>query len=335
MAERFISKRLAFPAGSQRSFLVACTQGLGLTHVATAELLSVSSRTLTDWKREKFLLPLTAAKKLAQGAGIPIPKHAQIREPYWYTTHSSSAGGIAVYKKYGHVGGDPERRKQKWYAWWKREGRFKPHPIINVALPIKKPRNSAELAEFVGVVLGDGGISKRQVVITLNHRDDSAYGIYVISLIKKLFGVRPKIYYDSKDSVDNIVVSRSELVKFCTDALGLKIGSKVRQQVGVPSWVKRNRKFLIACVRGLIDTDGSVFTHRYRVNGKWYSYKKLAFANRSRPLLRSVFNIMKSIGLQPRLTDGVDVRLDSIADMRRYFIIVGSHNPKHLKHYQD
>jgi len=31
---------------------------------------------------------------------------------------------------------------------------------------------------------------------------------------------------------------------------------------------------------------------------------------------------------------GYDVRLEGIADMQKYFSLVGTHNPKHLKRYR-
>lgn len=191
------------------------------------------------------------------------------------------------------------------------------------------------MAEFVGIVLGDGGISDKQVTITLNSRDDKEYSTFVIRLIKNLFGVKPSLYHDSKYLAMDIVVSRTKLVKFCTERLGLKKGNKIKQQIDIPDWIKKNKKFSIVCLRGLIDTDGSVFVHRYRVKEKWYSYKKLSFTSYSKPLRRSVYEIMKSNGLNPRLSKNRDVRLDSVEDIKKFFDIIGSSNPKHLKRYKN
>ena len=44
-------------------------------------------------------------------------------------------------------------------------------------------------------------------------------------------------------------------------------------------------------VDGNIDTDGSVVIHKYIVNGKQYTYKKINFSSALIPLLKSVFNI--------------------------------------------
>lgn len=235
-------------------------------------------------------------------------------------------------KKYGHVGGDPEKRKAAWRKWWQEKGRFQNHSILQVR-PIREPEFSVNLAEMVGILLGDGGISKYQVVVTLNAVTDKEFIVYVAKLFKKLFGVAASIHQVRGTLAMNIVVSRTNLVKFCVEKLGLKIGNKVRQQVDIPDWIKGNKKFEIACVRGLVDTDGSIFTHRYKSNGKYYSYKKFDYTSVSRPLLRSAYEILKSNGLHPRPYRGKSLRIDSIADMKKYFEIFGTSNPKHLKRY--
>jgi len=66
-----------------------------------------------------------------------------------------------------------------------------------------------------------------------------------------------------------------------------------------------------------------------------FIYKKLSFTSYSKPLRYSVFKIMKDNGLNPRLAQGRDVRLDSIKDMQKYFRIIGFHNPKHLERYKN
>lgn len=333
MAESFISKRVIFPRGKQREFLLKMKKALNLSYIELAQLLKISDRTLTDWKREKFSISLKAIKTLSRKTKRKIPKNIEIKDPFWYVNKGAKVGGLVVYKKYGRIGGDPEHRKKKWYEWWECEGKYKHHPIINTPLPIKKPKKSEDLAEFIGIVLGDGGITQYQVIISFHSVDEKEYSKFVASLIKRLFDVPIGIHYDKNDLEFDLVISRRELVRFCTEKLGLKKGNKIKQQVDIPEWIKQNKSYLTACVRGLMDTDGCVFTHRYKVNGKLYSYKKLSFTSYSKPLRQAVFNILKDNGLNPRLAQRKDVRLDSIEDMQRYFRVFGSHNPKHLKRY--
>lgn len=78
--------------------------------------------------------------------------------------------------------------------------------------------------------------------------------------------MKPRRFIPKGTKVFRIYVSRSELVKFCKD-IGLVIGHKIEQKIDVPDWIKKNEKYFRACLRGLVDTDGCVFTHRYKVNG--------------------------------------------------------------------
>jgi intein/homing endonuclease len=38
------------------------------------------------------------------------------------------------------------------------------------------------------------------------------------------------------------------------------IGNKIRNQVTIPKWIKENNEFLKRCIKGLIDTDGCIYT---------------------------------------------------------------------------
>lgn len=323
--------RAFLPKKQQRKFIEQILSKISIKEAA--KLCNLSERTIRDWRRELFSMDLKVIHKLCRKTDIPIPKNLKTKNRYWYVRIGASKGGITVWKRYGRIGGDPEYRKKKWHEWWEREGKFKPHPFINAPISIKKPDYSKSLAEFMGIVLGDGSITKYQVTITLHYKDDKEYSKFVVGLIKKLFNVYIGISYREKKSVVNYVVSRTELVKFCTEKLGLKKGNKVKQQVDIPDWIKQNKQYAIACARGLVDTDGCIFNHKYKVKEKWYSYKKLTFTSYSKPLRESVFNILKNNGLNPRLAQDRDVRLDSIKDMQKYFQIFSSHNPKHLKKY--
>jgi len=328
MAELF-KPRVKIFDGKQKKFISKTQKILNLSNSRLAIILKVSVRTLTDWKREKFLMSLEALRLLSQKTKIEPPKY-KIFKQFWYVEKGARLGGLARYKKYGGSIGDPEYRKKRWHEWWEKEGKYK--DSVFLPLSFNKPKFSVELAEFIGIMLGDGGMSKTQLCITLHHKTDLEYSRFVKILIKNLFNVTPAVYHLSKYSVNNIVVSRTELVKFL-NTLGLPIGNKIRQKIDIPKWIKNNPKYTIACLRGLVDTDGCVFKHTYQVNGKFYSYNKLSFTTASALLRLSVFNVLKQFGLNPRISQNRDVRLDSQSDMKKYFDLIGSHNPKHLKKY--
>lgn len=333
MAKLITSKRVALPKGKQKELINKILAKVSIEKAA--QICGLSERTIRDWRREKFLVDFGSIKKLCQKSRISFPSNFKVKERYWYASKGAFDGWKAVIKKYGKIPSDPEYRKRRWYEWWERDGCHRKEGIT-VAKLIRSPPCSKELAEFAGILLGDGCISRRQIAITLHHIDDKAYGRYVVSLIKRLFHVPVAAYHSRKDSVIDFVVSRSELVKYCNKKLGLKTGNKAKQQVDIPQWIKENKNYLTACIRGLVDTDGCVFQHKYKVKNKWFYYKKLSFSNRSKPLIDSVFNFLKRLNMSPRITkDGKDVRLESKRDLKLYFSIVNSHNPKYLKKYKN
>lgn len=332
MANSSISKRVIFPKRKQREFLETVFQQVSIQQVA--KLCRISERTARDWRREKFSMDAQSFVFLCKKTKIPIPRGITFKDRYWYVSKGAKRGWEVVKKKYGKVPGNEEYRKKKWFEWWERDGKRQPNSIF-ISKPIFHPKPSQQLAEFVGILLGDGGISQRQVTVSLNSETEQEYIQFVVSLIKKLFHVPVSIYPDRQYKAVDIVVSRTKLVHYCVERLGLKIGDKVRQQVDIPRWVKNNPQYLLACLRGLVDTDGSVFSHRYRVNGKLYSYKKMAFSNSSRALLESVYESFQKIGLSPRFTkDGKDVRIESKKDVAHYLSFVGTHNLRYLQKHE-
>ncbi len=268
---------------------------------------------------------------LSEKTMVPLPENIKEKDDYWYA--NPYLGYVAVMKKHGKFGGNSEYRKKKWRQWWDTIGKFEDNPLFK-RTSIYKPQKSEELSEFIGIMLGDGGISnwRQQVRITLNNRDDKEYIIFVYNLTKKLFGKEPSILKRKDAMASDISVSSMNLVDYLI-TVGLKSGNKFKLQVDIPNWIKNNRAYSIACVRGLVDTDGCIFKHAYAVNNKMYAYKKLSFTSYSQPLRKSVHEIFKSLAITSRLYSYRDVRIDSQKDMQKYFKIIGSHNPKHLHRY--
>lgn len=329
MDETFNSKRIILPKNQQIQFVNKLLTKISIKKAAG--LCNLSERTIRDWQCGKFSMDLKSIQKLSKLTKISVPHNIKIKNRFWYANKGASLGGKAVFKKYGKIGGSEKVRKEKWQQWWMTIGKFDKNSITQPKSIVKPPK-SENLSELCGIILGDGGMSKNQLTITLHHIDDKDYSKFVIKLIKKLFKINPSIYHDITNSVNDIVVSRVNLIKFLI-SLGLVTGNKIKQQVDIPNWIKRNNKFSIACVRGLVDTDGSVFIHKYKVNNIWYKYKKISFVSFSKPLINSVFKIFEHNRIKSRIYKNKDIRIDSIKDVKSYFKIFNSHNPKHLKKY--
>jgi hypothetical protein len=90
------------------------------------------------------------------------------------------------------------------------------------------PEHSIELAEFFGIMMGDGGIGNPwQATITLNSVADLKYSVFVMTLGEKLFGVNPKVRKRKNQQALSITFSSISLIDFLVSE-GLLRGDKIR-----------------------------------------------------------------------------------------------------------
>lgn len=116
------------------------------------------------------------------------------------------------------------------------------------------------LAEFIGIVLGDGNISSRQITIALNSFHPW-YVNYVVDLCNNLFHFPASVNRKSKENVVYIRLNRKGLVDQLS-SMGLICGDKIKNNWNVPSWISKSPHYWSSCVKGLFDTDGSIYWQR-------------------------------------------------------------------------
>jgi hypothetical protein len=328
------NKYISFQADEQAAFMKSAFDKKKFDVEQLAKRFEVGSRTVRDWRRGKYKLPFRVLAEISRLTKVPIPDNVVMIDRAAHLRSVGAKGGAAVLAKYGHIGGDTQKRKDAWKRWWEKHGRHQESKILYKRKKIKYPRKSVRLAEFVGILMGDGGITARQVIITLHSENDKEFAEYYAGLCEILFGIRPSITKIKSCNAVNVVISRTDLVEWC-HGLGLPIGHKIRQGLDIPDWIKKNPHYSRTCLRGLVDTDGSVFIHRYRVGRKEYRYKKLDFCSLSPALLRSAYTIFRANGMKPYVRPGKILRLENQEDVERYFRVIGSSNPKHLRRYKE
>lgn len=315
--------RMIFQDGELKSFINEAQRKLNISTTKLAQLLELSSRTIRDWKREKFKPNKDAILKLSQLSDLKLPTYKIIPD-YWYVSKGARLGGKRRYELYGVLGTIQDRSKGGKASWDKRKNNQE--LWLKYTKTIIEPKESAELAEFMGIMLGDGGLTHFQCSIYLNSETDQEFAFYTKNLINKLFGLIPKIYIHKKHKVWRISISSVNLVKYLTSK-GLSLGNKVHLQVEVPNWIQQKPEYIKACIRGLIDTDGSLIIHRYRIKGKEYSYPRLTFSNKSQPLLNFVYRELKFLGFNPKI-NRYEICLYSQDEVRKYLEIIGVNNYK-------
>ncbi len=327
--------RIAFAPGRQQHFLEEVQQATGKSAEMLASRIGVHARTFRDWRREKWQMDQVSLDRLCQVANLPHPRGVTVLPEHWSAPKAARLGGLRHGQLYGSPG-TPEGRQR---GGQNSQKLFRASPDyfrlkgVAVRKEVPLPSLSSELAEFIGIMLGDGGMTSRQATVSFN-RLDVAYADYVQEMVKKLFRMTAAKIFDRKDQVVYLVMSGVELVERL-ETRGLQRGHKVKHQVDIPDWVWRCREYQISCLRGLMDTDGCVYRHCYAVNGKVYTYVKLCLTNYSRPLLNSAKKLFEGLGLFPTLhKDGHRLYLHDTTATRRYFELVGTHNPRYRQRFE-
>lgn len=328
--------RLAFRAGELHKFITRARAATKLSRDDLAHKIGVSSHTLTYWQREKYLPDQIKLTQLSVLSNTPLPTPIEIREDWWSGRVNGSTASKARFAKHGCSYSLEQRRKGGRNSQAARKAN--PQYYSQLGCPIPRdfifPKHlSNSLAEFIGILLGDGCIQPSQVSITLNSQVDKNYSAYVVALINKLFSYRPTLHDRFPTKALTILISGINFTKNLV-GLGMYIGDKVRQQVGVPSWISTNHAYSRWCLRGLMDTDGGIFTHSYTVNGKTYSYLKTNFTNASQPLLNFVYQALCDNGFHPNNKVPRKVWLYSHTESKRYLEVIGSSNDRLLKKIQ-
>jgi len=336
MAEPMIkNNRIKFHKGKQKEFLERILSEFNLSRPELSKALKINIRTLSDWFQEKSTLGHNGFSNLHSKYGVILPKGARILNRFWYVKKGAKLGALMRNKLYGNPGTAAGRRKGGLISMAKFKANLHlAHKLgIKVRKRIKYPRKSVGLAEFMGVILGDGSLTNYQLRVALNRLTDYEYSIFVRGLIRKLFGLIAKEIFPKDSAAFDIVVYSKSLIDFLVKA-GLVKGNKVKNSVDIPLWIKEKRSLRLKCLRGLVDTDGSFYQYRHIIGGHSYRNYALCFTNHSVNLINSVYNILKKEKFGPSKTSK-RVYLYRKRDIARYFEIVGSNNPKHVTKYKD
>lgn len=210
-----------------------------------------------------------------------------------------------VYDRLIRLGIAPQRPKKSKYN----------NQNTKIIIPQRK---GSHLAEFIGILLGDGHLTPTQVTVTLGKKE-LLYAKYVEDLIKKLFKADPRTIIDKRG--DRTVYFGSTRIVRWLCSMGLAY-NKTKAQVNIPKWCFSNKSVMRSVIRGLFDTDGSVYSLRYGL--------QISLCNRSQPLLSSAREILLILGYHPsRISDG-RIYLTRQSDINNYVKNIGFQNKKHL-----
>ena len=201
-----------------------------------------------------------------------------------------------------------------------------------------RTKSRGDLAEIIGILLGDGGIhldttGKYQVHIACNKAE-----VQYLSYLQKLFGsyFQPYSFYITELQTEYLLRNISvQLANHLFDS-GLKSGDKILSKAVIPLWIFSDSMLLQRCIRGLFDTDGCV----YRKFGK---YAQLQFKFGGLPLIISLRNALLQVGFSPTRIQQecndkfIHWKLYIIRqqEIERFFKLIEPKNSKHCQRYKN
>ncbi|MBI2449839.1 hypothetical protein HYV49_06110 [Candidatus Pacearchaeota archaeon] len=190
-----------------------------------------------------------------------------------------------------------------------------------------------KLAEFVGAVLGDGNINfyKKGKEIGVYHIriagdkvKDNEYHTYLKDICREIFKLNAKKVIRPNERFLDIY--SKELVIFFIK-MGIKPGNKITNQSTIPLWIFEKAEYIRACLRGLIDTDGSMF----RMSQRDFNLIRINFTNHNFTLLNDTRKGFLKLGYHPsKIINQRQFYLSRQGEIRKYLKEIGSSNKKHL-----
>lgn len=168
--------------------------------------------------------------------------------------------------------------------------------ILNGIIRNKYPAFSknGDLAELIGVILGDGNIGKfpRSEVLTITASSNNQGFIKRYARLVKNIFEKKNIYIKKVGKKGGGTVIRI-YQKNISSRLRIPSGARGNLDISIPDWIWNNKNFLKRYLRGLYEAEGSACIHELT-----YTYK-LFFSNKNESLLNNVYRGMEKLGFHP------------------------------------
>lgn len=183
------------------------------------------------------------------------------------------------------------------------------------------PEQSVDLAEFIGIFLGDGSLGKHYIGIYLNSVSDRLYISYVKKLCTQLFkGATVTCNKKKNENCTRVQISSVIVARFLT---GMRLKPKA-----IPSWIYNSESYIKACIRGLFDTEGSISFKIYKAKKKISVYKQLNFRNANLDLIKFVRDNLKLFGFKPTMSLKRSLYLSTHESIELFRQLIGFSNSK-------
>jgi len=203
-------------------------------------------------------------------------------------------------------------------------------------------------AELYGALIGDGCLSRynvknrikpREVILYTGHlvNDLDYYNNVVVPLFVQEF--KTVGYLQERKSYNCIIytVFNREVFNFF-EKMGFPVGKK--SKLRIPDEILNNKKKAISCVRGIFDTDGSVYkrySQKYKNHSRLYNYLVIQIRLNSFEVINQIKQILTKIDINTnkigRYKKSYVLRVTDQKHIKRFMEIIKPSNKYHLVRY--
>lgn len=181
-----------------------------------------------------------------------------------------------------------KRKKIDNFSQWRRE-EYKNGKWGDIKRSFRKTK---ELAELIGVILGDGNIGvfprSQRLVISGDWNKYNFIKRYA-KIVEKIFHKKPHIMKAKNSNAVRISLYQNRI----SDRLEIPAGNRGKLVIKIPKWILRKDSYILMTVKGLFEAEGSLNIHL-----PTYTYN-FSFSNLNKSLLDFVYNSLVKFGFHP------------------------------------
>ena len=328
---KLMEKRVIFPSGKQKDFLIKSKEELNSTWSEFSQKLNVNRTSLEKSYRYEYC-------SLPYKMFVNICKIKNLSENSILSFYGAK---VIDFNPFGVIGRKALGEKRTNLNKFNISFRYKPLIFNNSEVKssrydeekgLKFPNKlTPELAEEIGMSIGDGFLSNRKYEYRLkgNKNEREYYDFFIKPLYKKLFNLNLNI--KEYETTYGFEIASKGLWNFKKKVLGIPSGRK--DNIELPDIIRVNDvKILTSFIRGVFDTDGNVY---FRTN---YGFKRyypiIQVALLSKELIFGIAEILSMLGFDPYIFEEKGgcwhIYLNGYERMRKYSQLIGWNNPKHL-----
>lgn len=156
-------------------------------------------------------------------------------------------------------------------------------------------QKNGDLAELIGVILGDGHIRKfprTEELSIFSNSNNPGFVTRYSALVGNIFDKKPTVKQHSGQNCIRIRIYQKNISR----RVGIPFSPRKNKKISIPRWILNSRDFILRYLRGLYEAEGSFCVHLPT------STYKLLFSNRNESMLTNVFYLMQILGFHPHWT---------------------------------